>query len=132
MDQTVTPTATTSSTDIYTRLSALERFEAEARLQIMNLTEQMAAVGESQKAAERDEYVDLRRALLVIGLTGIAREWSYRVDCVWPWDELCAELYRRYGHLNAGNEALWTKPPKAPSDETKQLVAESLRRRQEA
>jgi hypothetical protein len=71
------------------------------------------------------------QASVVIGLTEILADRGLGhglVDKIVDraWGDLCAEFYRRYGHLR-----LWSKPPALPSPETKQLIAESLRRRQE-
>jgi hypothetical protein len=90
---------------------------------------------ESEHKAEESEYIhDLRRVLLIIGLAETIWDGGcFRPNWLWDqvdWDAECAEFYRRYGHLMAGERPLWTKPPKAPSPETKALIAESLKRRE--
>lgn len=119
--------------EMATKVFALERFEAEARIQIMNLTEQMRAVIESQKADESELIRDLRRIIKVIGITEIIQDWlDPSGSTEWITEEaLCAELYRRWGHLTAGGKRLFAKPPTV-SGTTKQMIAEALKRRQEA
>jgi hypothetical protein len=100
--------------------------------QVRILTAQMAGVVESQEADESEYVRDLRRALLVVGLTEILVGWygifgSSEVNNYDEWETVCAEFYRRYGHLTAAGKPLWTKPPKAPSAETKAKIAKALK-----
>lgn len=97
--------------------------------QVRILTGQVQELRESQKEAERDEYVNLRRALLVIGLTDVLSGWHHPD---WFDDDrrraaACSEFYRRYGHLTAGGRPLWSKPPEKISDKTKAEIAKALK-----
>lgn len=87
--------------------------------------------------AETDRYGELRRLIKVIALTEIlsgAGTMHELLDIVGDdfWVPICAEVYRRYGHLQFDGKPLWSKPPAPPSPQTKALIAEALRRRQEA
>ena len=113
------------------RLAALEAFRARVEWPIQNMAEQMRAVVESQKADESDVYEELRRIIKVIALTEIIVQWGPPEQAEPRWGALCAELFYRWGHLTVGGKHLWTKPPTV-SDATKQMIAEALKRRQEA
>jgi hypothetical protein len=117
------------------KIDDLEQFETEARFQIMNLNAQIQALLDAKADVDTDRHRDLRRIIKVIGLTEMIAQTmtddagiNMRVaDGVWP--ELCVELHRRYGHLQFDGKPLWSKPPAPPSETTKALIAESLRRR---
>jgi hypothetical protein len=118
------------------KIDELERFETEARFQIMNLNAQIQALHDAKADADTDHYKELRRLLKVIGLTEILADWDLDVDDATAdlaemWRQACVELHHRYGHLRFDSNPLWSKPPEPPSDATKALIAEASRRRQE-
>lgn len=117
------------------RLCDLESFKAQAYTQVEILTAQVQELREAQKANDTDRYVELRRALLVIGLTPLVarRRFSQIADpddvFAWDqseWNEVCAEFFTLYGHLIVDGKPLWASPPKPPSPETRALIAECL------
>jgi hypothetical protein len=118
------------------KIDELERFETEARFQIMNLNAQIQALLDAKTDADTDRYKELRRLLKVIGLVDIiaVEVGPETVMAVGEdyWRKRCTELHRRYGHLQFGGRPLWSKPPAPPSPETKAFIAESLRIRQES
>jgi hypothetical protein len=116
------------------KIDDLEQFETEARFQIMNLNAQIQALLDAKTDADTDRYKELRRIIKVIGLTEILDDDGVPPENVpyvlaSEWTRHCAELHRRYGHLQFDGRLLWSKPPACPSSETKALIAESLRRR---
>jgi hypothetical protein len=113
------------------RMAELESFRAQAEFQIINLTEQMQAVVESQKREDTEAYKALRRSILALALAEVLNLWGWQVDEVSTdgWDQVCAEVYRRYGGPELG---LWLNPPDHVSDKTRALVKLFLQRRQEA
>jgi hypothetical protein len=89
MTTTIDHAATKAALDLLAeRLDRLEEFQnqintlaytvgrdyAHLYIAVDALKEQVAQLDSERKTAEHDEYVDLRRALLVIGLTEIVRE----------------------------------------------------------
>jgi hypothetical protein len=123
------------------RISDLERKVEALTSQVAQLLWQAPTwnAALTQKAPDTDRYVELRRALKVIGLTEILAEWTKTAPLMeWDkldkirWPNVCAELFERYGHLQLDGKPLWAGPPKPPSPETRALIAECLRRHQEA
>jgi hypothetical protein len=121
------------------RLNSLEEWKANANLtvfglceQVQILTRQVRRLEESQKQEATDHYAELRRIIKVIGLAEIIGQ-TQMTDLDHAGDMMlaCTALYRRYGHLQFDGKPLWSKPPTV-SDQTKTLIAEALRRRQEA
>lgn len=115
-------------------LAACATHVGELRWQANITNERLTHLEMQEKAADTDHYVELRRALLVIGLTEILAGWHHPE--LWTpqprWETACAELHRRYGHLQVDGKPLWSKPPASPSPETRALITEALRCRQEA
>lgn len=123
------------------RIVHLENKINEHQWALMNHQEALDAIRESQKADESATIKHLRQLLKAIVLTEVLNErarWEYsgwaNASSLEPaeWDVICDELYRRYGHLTMPDGTpLWSRPPTV-SNETKALVADLLKRRQEA
>lgn len=118
-------------------LAACASHVGELRWQAQITNERLTHLETQNRADDTDRYEKLRQIIKVIGLTEIlAEEYEAQPKGVVAWTEhswkvVCVELHRRYGHLQLDGKPLWSKPPAAPSPETKALIAESLRRRQE-
>jgi len=116
------------------RILQLEAFKAQAEFQIMNLTQQMQAVIESQKSEDTEVLIAKQRSILALALSEVMADNEFLPHLVdeitdASWRVWCAEVYRRYGGPEFG---LWLNPPDHVSDKTKQLVKLFLQRRQEA
>lgn len=125
------------------RIRNAEKIMVEDHLALGALLERVDYLEAQTRDAETDRYVELRRLIKVIALTERLVERGARADAEGiiidrhditkeEWRHACAVLFERYGHLRFDGKLLWSKPPAPPSPQTKALIAESLRRRQES